>query len=130
MQPAVDERSLGELFSELAQETRILVSQELELAKTEMSEKATKIGKGAGFAAAGGFVIYAGLLSVILGIVVLLAETMPLWVAALLVGVIVALIGYLVMKKGMNDVKSASLKPEKTIAGLREDKEWVQDQVR
>jgi hypothetical protein len=30
----------------------------------------------------------------------------------------------------MGDVKSANLKPEKTLAGLKEDKEWVQDQVR
>ncbi len=48
-----DERTLGELFSELAQETSTLVRQEVNLAKTEMSQKASRVGKDVGFLAAG-----------------------------------------------------------------------------
>ena len=44
-----DERTLGEMFAELSRETRTLVQQELQLAKTELTEKASKMGKGAAF---------------------------------------------------------------------------------
>jgi len=39
------DRSLGELFSELSQETNTLIRQEVNLAKTEMSQKASRVGK-------------------------------------------------------------------------------------
>ncbi len=54
MQEGRDERTLGELFSELAQETTTLVREEVNLAKAEMGEKASRAGKHAGFLAAGG----------------------------------------------------------------------------
>lgn len=49
-----DDRSIGELFAELAQESATLVRQEVQLAKTEMSQKASRVGKDVGFLAAGG----------------------------------------------------------------------------
>src|SRR5918998_1553218 len=54
MQGPRDDRSLGELFTELAQETSTLVRQEVNLAKTEMSQKASTAGRHAGVLAAGG----------------------------------------------------------------------------
>ena len=48
-----DNRSLGELFSALAADTGTLVRQEVELAKTEMTQKATRVGKDIGFLLAG-----------------------------------------------------------------------------
>ena len=55
-----DDRSLGELFSELTQETRTLVRQEVDLAKSEMSQKASRLGKDIGFLAAGGLWLMRG----------------------------------------------------------------------
>ena len=72
-----DDRSLGELFSELAQETTTLVRHEVNLAKTEMSEKASRAGKHVGFLAAGGAVAYAGLLAVLAAVIILLNDVMP-----------------------------------------------------
>ena len=65
-----DDRSLGELFSELAQDTSTLVRKEVQLAKTEMSQKASRVGKDVGFLAVGGAVAYAGLLAVLAGVIV------------------------------------------------------------
>ena len=44
-----EERSLGDLFSELAAETSTLVKQEVALAQTELIQKATVVGKNVGF---------------------------------------------------------------------------------
>ena len=49
-----DDRTLGEMFADLSRETRTLVQQEIQLAKTELSEKAASVGKNSGLIAAGG----------------------------------------------------------------------------
>jgi hypothetical protein len=53
-----------------------------------------------------------------------------MWVSALIIGIIVALVGYLLIQKGRNDLKAENLKPQQTAASLRENKEWLQEQVR
>ena len=64
------EKSLGQLFSELAGETRTLVRQEIAHAKTEVTEKAAFVGRNAGLAAAGGMVLLVGVLPILAGIII------------------------------------------------------------
>lgn len=130
MQGTMEDRSLGELFGLLADQTKTLVNHEVALAKAEAAEKAKTAGKGIAFLAAGGFVAYAGLLAVIAGIILLVGQWVPMWVSALIIGIIVALIGYLLVQKGRNDLKAENLKPQQTAASLRDNKEWLQEQVR
>jgi len=124
-----EQRSLGDLFSELTRETSTLVRKEMELAKTEMTDKATKAGKNIGFLAIGGAVAYAGLLAVIGGVILLLANAVSLWVSALIVGLVVAIVGYVLVQKGLTALKSLDLVPRQTIETLKEDKEWAKDQI-
>lgn len=125
-----DGRSLGELFSELAQETSTLVRQEVNLAKTEMSQKASTAGKHVGVLAAGGALAYAGLLAVLAGIIALLNDVMPLWAAALLVGIVVAVVGYLLVRRGLDALKREDFAPRETIETLKEDQQWAKEQTR
>ncbi len=125
-----DDRSLGELFAELTKETTTLVRQEVQLAKTEMSQKASEAGKDVGFLGAGGALAYAGLLAIIAGIILALGEIIPLWASALLVGLVVAAIGYFLVRKGINALKQVKPVPEQTIQTLKEDKEWAKDQTK
>lgn len=125
-----DGRSLGELFSELAQETSTLVRQEVNLAKTEMSQKASTAGRQVGVLAAGGAVAYAGLLAILAGVIVLLNDVMPLWAAAFLVGIVVAVVGYLLIRRGLNALKREDFAPRETIETLKEDQQWAKDQTR
>ena len=125
-----DDRSLGELFAELTKETTTLVRQEVALAKTEMTQKAAEVGKDVGFLGAGGAVAYAGLLAIIAGVILALGEFIPLWISALLVGLMVAAIGYFLVRKGLNALKQVKPAPEQTIQTLKEDKEWAKDQTK
>jgi hypothetical protein len=53
--PAPDSRaSVGELFSEVAEDLSMLMRQEVELAKAELRQSATRAGKGAGLLAGAG----------------------------------------------------------------------------
>src|SRR5215207_1854470 len=125
-----DERSLGELFAELARDTSTLVRHEVQLAKTEMSQKASRVGKDVGFLAAGGAVAYAGLLAVLAGIIVLLGQVIPMWLSALLVGVVVAGVGYFLVRRGLDALKREDPAPRQTIETLKEDQQWAKDQTR
>ncbi len=123
-----DDRSLGELFTELAQETSTLVRQEVNLAKTEMSQKASTAGRHAGVLAAGGALAYAGLLAILAAVIVLLDNVMPLWLSALLVGLVVAVVGYLLVRRGLDALKREDFAPRETIETLKEDQRWAKDQ--
>jgi len=131
MQERRDEPSLGELFAELARETTTLVRQEVELAKTEMTNKASRAGRGAAMVGAGGAVAYAGFLVLAAALVALLVEAgLDLWLAALIVGVVLAAIGGFLAWQGQSTIKRASLAPERTIQTLQDDAEWVRGQTR
>jgi xanthine/uracil permease len=124
-----DSRPLGEVVQSLSQEFRSLVELEVALAKSEMSQKVSEAGKDVGYIAAGGFVIYAGFLAIMAAVAIWLAIYIPAWLSALIVGVVVALIGYVLVRKGMGDLKSRNMVPEQTLASLRDDKQAIQESV-
>ncbi len=125
-----EERSLGELLGDLTRETTTLLRQELKLAQTELSDKATKIAKDIAALAVGGAVAYAGMLLLLMAIAFGLATVMALWLAFLLVGAVVCGIGFVLVTKGLSDLKKTSLAPQQTIETLKEDKEWAQQQMK
>jgi hypothetical protein len=122
MHETQDERSLGELFADLARESSTLIRQEMDLAKTELSQKAAHVGKDIGFLAVGGLILYAGLLVVLAGIVIGLDQAgLPGWVSALLVGLIVLGVGYGLVHKGLTALRREELAPKRTIESIKED---------
>jgi threonine/homoserine/homoserine lactone efflux protein len=122
-QPAREERSLGELLGDLAEEVKTLVRQEATLAKQELSQKAASVGKDVGMVAAGGAVLYAGVLAIIAAIIIGLAQAgMPWWASALLVGIIVTAAGGALAWMGVNALKQEDLTPRQTLETLSEIK--------
>lgn len=130
MQERKEERSIGELFADLARETSTLVRQEVALAKTEMTQKASEVGKDAGIVGAGGAIAYAGFLAVMAALILGLGQLIPLWLSALVVGLVVAGIGYMLIQRGLSALKRANLMPQQTIDSLKEDAEWAKEQTR
>jgi uncharacterized membrane protein YqjE len=129
MQQSRDDRSLGELFSELSRQTSTLIRQEVALAKAEMKQKGTEVGKDVGMMAAGGALAYAGLLALIATVIIILAEFIPWWLSALIVSLVVLGVGGLLLQRGMSALKQTSMAPEQTIETLKEDKEWAKKQL-
>ncbi len=130
-QQSKDDRSLGELFTDLAQDMSKLVSQEIALARTELSDKASRIGKDIAFLAVGGMIAYAGLLAIMGAVIALLATFgIPLWVSALIVGLVVLVIGYFLVQRGITNLKREDLAPRQTIESLKEDTQWAKEQIR
>ena len=125
-----DERSLGDLFSDLSRETTTLVRQEVQLAKAELTQSATEAARGIGMLVAGGAVAYAGLLFLLLAIVFGLIEAgWDPWVSALVVGLVVVAIGAVLVLRARESLKPANLAPRRTIETLKEDQEWAKEQI-
>jgi hypothetical protein len=129
MQLNKDDRSLGDLFSELAAETGTLVRQEVALAQAEITAKATRVGKNVGFLAVGGAVAYAALLAILAGVVIGLSYFMPPWISAIVVGLVVGAVAFFMISSALEDLKNTNLKPEETVDSIKEDAQWLKDQV-
>ena len=128
--PAKDERSLGELFSDLASETSNLVKQEVSLAQTEMTQKAVKVGKNVGFLVVGGAVGYAALLAFIAALIIGLGNLLGnYWLASLIVGVVVAIAAAVLILSAMSALKNTQLTPTQTVETIKEDAQWLKDQM-
>jgi Putative Actinobacterial Holin-X, holin superfamily III len=128
-QIAKEEQSLGDLFSELASSTGTLVRQEVALAQAELTQKTISIGKNVGFLVVGGAVGYAGLLAIIAAAIIGLSYFISAWAAALLVGVIVGVVAFILISSALNALKKTNLMPRETVETLKEDAQWLKKQV-
>jgi len=134
-----EERSLGDLFSELATETSTLVRQEVALAQTELTQKATSVGKNVGFLVAGGAVGYTALLVILAAIIIGLTQLISnlsgwqiitsAWIAAAIVGLVVGIVAYILVTSALAKLKNTELTPRETVETLKEDAEWLKNQV-
>jgi hypothetical protein len=130
MQTRRDDRSLGELFGDLVRELGILVRQEVGLASTELTYKASSVGRELRLLAVGGLVAYAGFLAIVAGVIIVLAAAgLPWWLAALIVGVIVAAVGAILVQRGLAALKRVDLAPRQTMQTLKEDTQWAKEQM-
>src|SRR5687768_14391180 len=137
-QSHMHEQSIGTLLKELTDESRTLLRQEVALAKAEMSEKVSRVGRNVAFLVIGGAVAYAGVIVLLgaasIGLTVALAnvmsEAIAAWLGPLIVGVVVALIGYGLIQKAISTLKRERLVPDKTIDSIRENTEWLKDQMK
>jgi hypothetical protein len=130
MQQTNNDRSLGELFGDLARDMGTLVSQEVTLARTEVAETATRVAKDVAMLAAGGLVAYAGLLAIIAAAIFLIADRgVPLWLSALIVGAVVAVLGYVLVQRGITALKQQDLAPRRTMQSLKDDTQWAKEQI-
>ncbi|CAN5440545.1 phage holin family protein [soil metagenome] len=130
--------SIADLIKDLRDEALLLVRQEVALAKTEMSEKVARILRNTGYALAGAFVAFLGLVFILQAVTVLvgiglkkagLNDEQCLWLAPLIVGAVVAILGAIFVTKGIATVKKEPLVPEQTIDSLKNDKQWIQNKT-
>jgi MFS family permease len=128
---AMRERPIGELFTQLSEETSKLIRQELELARAELKEKGREAGKGAGFLGGAGLVglLAAGALTACL--ILLLDKAVAAWVAALIVAVVYGAIAGVLALRGKERVQAATPPvPEQTVETVKEDVEWAKTRAR
>jgi uncharacterized membrane protein YqjE len=114
------ERSLADVFQDIIANVQDIVRSELRLASVEIRQELVKAASAGKVAAAGGVLALFALAFLLLAAVYGLALVMPPWLAALTVAVVLAIIGSLLISAGSKRLKLIHLKPEKTVASIRE----------
>ena len=117
---AIGQQSLQGLFADLLRDMTTLVRQELALARTEVTDKATAVGKDAGLVAGGGLLGFVGLLAIVAAVIELLAVIFPRWLSSLLVGAALAGGGATLAKRGLDAIRQEDLVPRQTLEAAQE----------
>lgn len=122
------EPSTGELMRQLSEQTSNLVRSELQLAQLEMTEKAKRVGIGAGMFGGAGVVALYGVGALIATIILALATFLAPWLAALIVTVVLFAIAGIVALMGKKQVQQGTPpKPERAIENVKKDVDTVKE---
>jgi uncharacterized membrane protein len=124
------DRSIGELFGQLTQDMTLLVRQEVQLARTEMSEKLSRFTNNLISVATGGFVAYLGGLALVAALILAIRDlaNISLALSALIVGAVLAIVGYVMLQRGVKEIKRVDLAPRRTVETLKDDVQWAKEQ--
>jgi hypothetical protein len=130
--------SIPVLLRDLRDETTTLLRQEVALAKTELKENVSRLTGHAVHIAIGGFVAYAGIIVLLIGIGHLLGAVLlkagmdpqlAQWLAPSIIGLVVAIIGWGMLSKAKHAIAHDGLAPHQTIDSLRDNKQWAQSKL-
>jgi hypothetical protein len=124
-----DNESATGLVGRLIEDVTSLLRNEIALARAEIMESGRRAMGGVGAVAIGGGVLLAGGLTLVSAIVLGLAEFMEPWLAALIVGAVLAAIGYGMVTAGKRRLDPSNLTLERTKQSLRKDKDTVTQTV-
>jgi uncharacterized membrane protein len=125
------ERSIGELFGQLTQDMTLLVRQEVQLARTEMTDKLSKLTTNLISVGAGGFVAYLGGLALMAALILAVRDLANISLAwsALIVGGILAIVGYVMLQRGLKELKRVELAPRRSVENIKDDVQSIKDDV-
>lgn len=124
-----EQPSLGDLFSTLSTQVSQLLRQEVQLAQVEMTQKANLIGRNAAFVVLAAVIAQGGFLALVAAMILALSLFVELWVSALLVGTALTIIAVLLAQYGIKKLKAIDPAPRQTIETIKENKEWLAQQV-
>jgi uncharacterized membrane protein YqjE len=123
-----DDRSLGQIVSDVSNDFATLMKQEVELAKVELKQELTKAGTGAGMLGGAGFSGYFVLLFLSAALMFLLDNWLPIEAAALITALVWAVVAAVLATLGRKKLKEANPELPKTQQTLKEDAQWARAQ--
>ena len=126
------QRSMGALLRELAEGSTTLLRQEVRLARIEFASLFRGVGMGTAFTAMGGVFLLLGTLTLLTGVILLAGDQWlrdHYWLAAVIVTALTGAVAYWMAMRGKALLSPSKLAPEQTVATLKEDKEWLKQQL-
>ena len=122
--------SISGLVRGLGGDLTTLFSKEISLAKAELREAADEVKTAVASMAGGAAVAMAGLVVLLQSAVFGLDLVLDLWLAALIVGLVAVVLGFILIKSAKHKVGPAALVPERTVESIRKDKETAERAIR
>ena len=128
--PDPQDASTGQLIGGLTEQITTLVRSEVRLAQAEVTQKAKRLGVGAGLFGGAGLVALLGLNALITAVILALANVLPGWLAAIIVAVVLFAVAGVLALLGKKDVEKATPPlPTETIASVQADVETVKQGI-
>jgi len=121
-------RSLGDIVGDIAKDLSALIKQELDLAKTELKQDATKAGKGAGLLGGAGVAAHLTAIALTFTLIWLLDNWMPVELAGLILTVVWGIVAAVLGLRGKKELQQVSPAMETTQQTLKEDAQWARAQ--
>jgi len=122
-----EETSIGQLIGEISDDLSKLFRQEVELAKAEVRQEASKAGKAAGMLGGAGFAGYMTVVLLSFAIVFGLGNVMDLGWAALIVAVVWGAVAAVLYANGRKKLRAVDPMPRQTVETLKEDAQWLKN---
>jgi hypothetical protein len=129
--PYNSEPTLAQLVSGLVSDTKLLLRQELALAKHEISEEVRKtktalicLGAGSGVAAIGGLLFIAMLVHLLNAL-----TDWPLWICYGVVGGVFAIVGVVLLYRGKQQISQVDMVPQQTVETMKENVRWIKEKA-
>lgn len=117
--------SVTTLLRSLAGDAVTITRKEIALARSEVSKTVSELRTGLVASATGGGVLFAGLLFLLLAATLGLATVMAGWLAALIVGGVVFLIGMILVGTGKKKLEAENFRPDRTVDAMQKDQEMI-----
>lgn len=125
------DRSLGELFSDLSQQTADLIRQEMRLAKAELGENLAGVGRHAMMIGAAMAFGLAAVMTAAAAIALIMIEVgVEPWLAAIVTTAVMGLSAYLLAQSGVSALRKTTIVPVETIHSLKETTQWLKNPTR
>jgi uncharacterized membrane protein YqjE len=138
MSPRTENENLPSLFSRLGDDVMQLFDTKMSLLKVELKEEANAYARGGAMIAIGGVIAAIGFallnVAVAFGISVLLAgvdisQAARYAIGFLAAGLLYLIVGGIIVSTMKNHLAKQSLVPDRTVAELRKDKQWLKNEI-
>jgi uncharacterized membrane protein YqjE len=120
---------IGEIIGGLAGDIQDLVRGEIALARSELDQKLHRIILASIWLLGGALLGFAGLVVLLQGIAAILALVLPVWLSALIIGVVVVGVGALFASSGLSKLSLKDMSPERTVANIEKDARILKEHV-
>lgn len=127
---AAPDRSFSDVMQSIVGNIQDIVRSEVRLAKTEIREEAAKTKTAASLLGGGAAIGVFATLFLLLSIVFALALFVPLWVAALILGTVLAVAAGALIVTGLKQLKRVHPTPERTVETIKENVAWVKQRTK
>ncbi|HEX8028057.1 MAG TPA: phage holin family protein [Vicinamibacterales bacterium] len=122
------DRSLGDLVSDLSQQTADLFRQEMRLAKAELGEKVSEMSRHAVMIGAALAVGLAAVISVAAALTLLLIQLgLAPWLSAVITAAAMGVLAFVLAQSGLSGLRKSPIAPVETMQSIKETTQWLKN---
>ncbi|HLI82614.1 MAG TPA: phage holin family protein [Bryobacteraceae bacterium] len=122
-------RPIGKLIANVITDLKAIVRDEARLALVELKDKAGKSRKGAILIAGALLLGFLAVESFLAFCIAVLAIVLPVWLSALLVSVLMAIVVGGIFALGIQALKEVDLLPQKTLEAVKDTLDWARERL-